>query len=198
MLSHMTDEEGEPTALIFQGVLSLGGRLRAERPDGAASRLAISVLSSLERLGPMSTSELALAERLRPQSLTRIVAALADRGWIARTRNDRDRRERLLALTRQGRAVLAKNMHTRRQWLEKAMAQTLDTNEWHALFVAAALMLKITAYCRAARPSNAGNRRAGGLSPLVFGEGGVVDSIPMKWRTPMDVGGGGWFRSPWL
>jgi len=107
----------------------------------------------LERLGPMSTSELALAERLRPQSLTRIVAGLANRGWIARTRNDRDRRERSLALTRQGRAVLANDMRARRQWLETAIAQTLNASERNALLASAALMLKIAAYCRAATPS---------------------------------------------
>jgi DNA-binding MarR family transcriptional regulator len=142
----MGDGDRESTAAIVRAVLSLGRRLRAERPHGAPALSAIAVLSALNRLGPMPASHLAAEERLQPQSLTRIIVALERQGWIARTRNPRDRREIMIALTKGGQSALADDMRARRRWLEQAMAEALTEAERAALLAASAAMLKLARY----------------------------------------------------
>ena len=143
---YMGDGDRESTAAIVRAVLSLGRRLRAERPHGAPALSAIAVLSALNRLGPMPASRLAAEERLQPQSLTRIIVALERQGWIARTRNPRDRREIMIALTKGGQSALADDMRARRRWLEQAMAEALTEAERAALLAASAAMLKLARY----------------------------------------------------
>lgn len=140
----------EQTAAIVRGVLSLARRLRVERADGAASPAAISLLATLYRLGPVPAVRLAAEERLQPQSLTRLLAALEEDGLIARTPDPEDRRQRVIALTRRGRNVLAADMRDRGRWLDAAMADTLTAGERAALGKAADAMIKLANYDPAA------------------------------------------------
>ena len=117
---YMAASDQESTALIVRAVLSLGRRLRAERPQGSAPLSAIAILSTLNRLGPMPAARLATEERLQPQSLTRIILALERQGWIARARSGADRREITIALTKRGAGLLADDMQARRLWLGRA------------------------------------------------------------------------------
>ncbi len=128
---------------ILKAVLALGRRLRAERPEGAATLSALSILGTLNRLGPIPAIRLAAEERLQPQSLTRILASLEKDGHIARTRNAADRREMTIALTERGRRLLVEDIRARRAWLEGAMAAALDASERELLFAAAEPMLKL-------------------------------------------------------
>lgn len=136
-------------ASILQAVLALGRRLRAERPRGAATLSATSVLGTLNRLGPVPAIRLAAEERLQPQSLTRILASLEKSGLIARTRNETDRREITIALTRRGRAALTDNIRARRVWLENAMATVLSASERDHLLAASQAMLKLAFHATA-------------------------------------------------
>jgi DNA-binding MarR family transcriptional regulator len=137
---------GNEAARIVRGVLSLGRRLRAERPQGSASLSAISILATLRRLGPMPAARLAAEERLQPQSLTRLIASLEQEGWIARAKSELDQREIVITLTREGHKVLASDMRARRLWLERAMAATLTKAERDMLLKAAEVMLKLTGH----------------------------------------------------
>lgn len=128
---------------ILKAVLALGRRLRAERPEGAATLSALSILGTLNRLGPIPAIHLAAEERLQPQSLTRLLASLEKDGHITRTRNVADRRETTIALTEQGRRLLVEDIRARRAWLEEAMAATLNASERELIFAAAGLMLKL-------------------------------------------------------
>ena len=129
--------------MIVRAVLSLGRRLRAERPQGSAPLSAIAILSALNRLGPAPAARLAAEERLQPQSLTRIILALERQGWIARARSGADRREITIALTKRGAGLLADDMRARRLWLERAMAAVLDDRERAALLTASDAMIKL-------------------------------------------------------
>jgi DNA-binding MarR family transcriptional regulator len=142
----MGSRDRESIALIVRAVLSLGRRLRAERPQGSAALSAIGVLSTLNRLGPMPATRLAAEERLQPQSLTRIIVGLEREGWIARTRSDADRREITIAPTKNGRRALADDMRARRLWLQRAMADALTEAERAALLTASEAMLKLALY----------------------------------------------------
>src|SRR5436309_3921756 len=100
-------------AQVRQGVIRLGRRLRAERSPEALSANKLGVLSHLHRHGPATAGELAAAEHQRPQSLTRVFAELEQAGLVTRIRDERDRRQSVLALTPEGTAALARDMAER-------------------------------------------------------------------------------------
>ncbi|GAA4602139.1 MarR family transcriptional regulator [Actinoallomurus liliacearum] len=129
----------EGAAQVRQGVTRLGRRLRAARAPGALSANKLGVLSHLHQHGPATAGELAAAEYQQPQSLTRVFAELERAGLITRMRDDRDRRQSVLAITPAGTAALARDMAERDAWLASAMAGLSDT-ERQVLRLAGTLM----------------------------------------------------------
>ena len=75
-------------------------RLRAEHSFSLSQGV---VLARLDREGPQTTSALATAERLRPQSMAQTVAELQSSGLVTRTPDPIDRRQVLIALSDEGR-----------------------------------------------------------------------------------------------
>ncbi len=132
-------------ALIVRAVLQLARRLRAERPEGAVSLSALGVLATLHRLGPMPAVDLARAERLKPQSLTRLIATLEADGLITRRRHGADRRALVIEITKAGRRALAEHVAAERAWLAGAVARNLNRREQRQLASAALLMLELAA-----------------------------------------------------
>ncbi|MBR7838146.1 MarR family transcriptional regulator [Actinospica durhamensis] len=129
----------ELVAQIRRGATRLARRLRAERPAGGLSLNKLAVLSHLHRNGPSTPGEIAAAERQQPQSLTRVIADLEQTGLITRDRDDRDRRQYVLALSPAGRNALAVDAAGRDRWLADAL-RDLNETERQVLRLAAALM----------------------------------------------------------
>jgi DNA-binding MarR family transcriptional regulator len=80
-------------------------RLRQE----AASELSPSMtaaLSTVERHGPMTPSEVAARERIQRPTATRVLARLEDAGLVQRTPDPQDRRSSLLTVTPSGHELL--------------------------------------------------------------------------------------------
>jgi DNA-binding MarR family transcriptional regulator len=142
----MTKSTNDPAALLLRSILALSRRLRAERPGTSLSVSGLSILGSLNRLGPLIATQLAAEERLQPQSLTRLVAALEQDRLITRTRSEVDRREITIAITTKGRKMLLNDMAARHAWLEITMATALTTTERQTLISAATIMLKLASY----------------------------------------------------
>lgn len=139
----MANHDAEEALAILHAVLALGRRMRSERPDGAVTLSALSVLGTLGRSGPMLATQLAAAERLQPQSLTRIITGLERHGLIERMRSEIDGRALLIAVTDKGHAVLAGDLAARQAWLEQAMTTTLSVKERRILAAAARAMRKL-------------------------------------------------------
>jgi len=135
----------DPADHIVRAVLSLGRRLRAERPHGSASLSALGILSTLGRAGAMPATRLAAEERLQPQSLTRLITSLERAGWITRRRSTEDRREITIALTARGRRILDGERKARQAWLKRMISATLTAGERATLLEAADIMLKLAA-----------------------------------------------------
>jgi DNA-binding MarR family transcriptional regulator len=133
----------DDTALIVRGVLRLGRRLRSERPGSSVSLSALGMLSTLHRVGPMPAARLAQAERLQPQSLSRLIAQLERDGLIQRRPGPEDRRTLILEITAAGRQALSRDMAARRAWLEGAMRRVLVPGEREMLAHAAVAMLRL-------------------------------------------------------
>ena len=140
----MSNSESEsPSALIIRAVLRLGRRLRAARPDKSVNLSTLALLSTLHRLGPMSAVQLARTEKLQPQSLTRLLAAMARDGLIVRETDPKDRRAHVIELTREGRGAVARDVAARRAWLDQAMEMALTAEEREQLTAVAPLMMRV-------------------------------------------------------
>jgi DNA-binding MarR family transcriptional regulator len=154
-------------ASLRRGTMRLGRRLRMERPEQGVASAELSVLGLLYRRGPMSAGELAWAERVQPQSLTRTLAALQDRGQIRRQPDPDDRRRSVLSITEPGTEVLLADVAQRDSWLTMAMAERLSPAETQLLMMAGELMerlaeARVTALRRTAAPRGNGSRRGSG------------------------------------
>jgi DNA-binding MarR family transcriptional regulator len=139
-------KNNEEALSVLRAVLALGRRLRSERPVGGITLSAISILATLSRFGPVVSKQLAEAELLEPQSLTRLLAELEKRGLVTRARGELDRREMRIALTASGQALLTDDLRLRHSWLAKAMAAALSAREQHLLLSAASCIFKLAQY----------------------------------------------------
>jgi DNA-binding MarR family transcriptional regulator len=102
------------------------------------------VLGSLYRGGPVTATELASRERIRPQSLTRLLSSLEKRGFVSRQPDGTDRRRLLISLTEDGKKALEADFRRREAWLSAAMTRHLSVVEREALFHASRLLDRIT------------------------------------------------------
>jgi DNA-binding MarR family transcriptional regulator len=116
-------------------------RLRAEH---RFSLTHAAVLGRLDREGPLSTVELATAERVRPQSMSQILAELEAQDLISRTPDETDRRRTLLALTSTGRSALDEDRQRREGWLAKALEGGFSPAELEVLGHAVQLLSRLT------------------------------------------------------
>jgi DNA-binding MarR family transcriptional regulator len=91
----------------------------------------------------MPAARLAKAERLQPQSLSRLIAQLERDGLIKRRPGERDRRTLILEITAAGRKALSRDITARREWLEGAMRRVLMPGEREMLAHAAVAMLRL-------------------------------------------------------
>src|SRR5947209_14248803 len=105
-------------------VVRLNRRLRAQRDVEAVATLTqLSAMASLHRHGPMSPGELAARERVRPPSMTRVVAALVECGFVDRSPHPTDGRQTVVALTETGRDYVDAEVTARERWLDAQLAQ---------------------------------------------------------------------------
>ena len=66
----------------------------------------LAALATVERAGPMRLGDLAAAEGIAPSTLTRLVTALEDSGYVRRLADPSDARASTLAITPQGHDTL--------------------------------------------------------------------------------------------
>ncbi|MGQ0824518.1 MAG: MarR family winged helix-turn-helix transcriptional regulator [Actinomycetota bacterium] len=108
-------------------VFRLARLLRQQDDTGLAPAL-VSALAVVEREGPISLGDLAAREQLSPPTITKVVAALEERGLLERTRDDRDRRVSRVRITAKGRRQLDASRTRRTAWLA-AQLRDLDADE---------------------------------------------------------------------
>lgn len=133
----------ELSRLVREGVGRLNWRMRAERARGGPSPLELAVLSRLHRAGTHTPKALADAERIHPQSLTRVLAALDRDALITRHRDPNDGRRMLVRISTRGLETLRDYSEQRERWLAAAMAETLNETEQDLLGLAAKLMTRV-------------------------------------------------------
>jgi DNA-binding MarR family transcriptional regulator len=118
----------------------LGHLIRRLRTEHRFSLSQGSVLGRLDREGTQSTSKLASAERVRPQSMGQTVAELETQGLIARRPDPADGRSALLELTAAGRTELHEDRGRREGWLAEAIEENFSDEERETLDEAVRLL----------------------------------------------------------
>jgi DNA-binding MarR family transcriptional regulator len=110
-------------------VSGLTRRLRTQAAADSPGSAKFSVLGLLYRLGPLTPTQLALHERVKVQTLTRLLAELERDGYTARRPHDSDARQTVLSLTVEGARLLTAEVHRREASLASALDAQLSATE---------------------------------------------------------------------
>jgi len=121
----------------------LGQLVRRLRAEHRFSLVQGAVLGRLDREGASSTSVLATAERVRPQSMAQIVGELEADGLVSRRPDPADGRRALLELIDEGRHTLEADRRQREGWLIAAIAEGFSEQEQQALAEAVGLLTRL-------------------------------------------------------
>lgn len=126
----MAQEEADERSLASRlrlAVVRLNRRLRAQRTTSSVTLTQYSALSSLKKCGPMTPGELAAKEVVQPPSMTRVIAALEDLGYVSRRPHPTDGRQSIVELTEDGLGYVLADISAREAWLDKRLAELSDT-----------------------------------------------------------------------
>jgi DNA-binding MarR family transcriptional regulator len=140
-------DSGLATALRIS-VSRLARRLRVERLGLGGTELVLSdiqlaALSALDRHEAMSPGELAEHEKVQPPSMTRVIAVLEERNLLQRAPHPTDRRQVILTVTPDGRAVVDRVRRRREAWLAQRLRE-LSLEEQATLQAAAPILEKLS------------------------------------------------------
>jgi DNA-binding MarR family transcriptional regulator len=87
----------------------------------------------------MTQGALAIRERVRPPSMTRVIASLAELGLVARTAHPVDGRQVLVSVSQSGADLVETERRASQEWLRRRL-DSLDPEQRTTLVKAADLM----------------------------------------------------------
>ena len=123
----------DPALVASQLRVVIGQLIRRLRAEHGFPLSQGAVLGRLDRGGPQSVSDLAVAERVRPQSMAQTVGDLEAEGYVTRSPDPADRRRALVQLTERGHEELEADRRRREGWLAQAIASDLSPKEQELL-----------------------------------------------------------------
>src|SRR6202021_2437304 len=140
-------DAGLATALRIS-VSRLARRLRAQRTasgltEAVLSETQLAALAALEGHQAMTPGELAEHEKVQPPSMTRVIAVLEERALVRRAPHPTDRRQVILTVTEQGRALGDLVRRRREAWFAMRL-QELTPQERAILRSAAPILEKLS------------------------------------------------------
>ena len=138
-------DAGLATALRIS-VSRLARRLRVERQAEGLASLSdtqLAALAVLDRHGAMTPGELAEHEKVQPPSMTRVIAVLEERSLVLRSPHPTDRRQVVLTVTEEGRAVVQRVRRRKDAWLARRLAE-LTVEERATLRAAVPILEKLS------------------------------------------------------
>jgi DNA-binding MarR family transcriptional regulator len=134
----------EPSVLASELRVVLGQLMRRLRAEHRFPLTHGAVLGRLDRDGPLSTADLAAAERVRQQSMGQTLTELEAQGLVSRSPDPTDKRRTMLELTDGGRRVLAEDRGRREGWLAEAIDEGFSPAEQETLNEAVRLLARLT------------------------------------------------------
>ncbi|MGH3676591.1 MAG: MarR family winged helix-turn-helix transcriptional regulator [Mycobacterium sp.] len=138
----MKDVDSRLASDLSLAVMRLARQLRFRRSESSVSLSQLSALSTLAKEGAMTPGALAIRERVRPPSMTRVIASLADLGFVARSAHPVDGRQVLVSVSASGAQLVEAERRASQEWLQQRLAK-LDPDQRRTLLDAAELMSAI-------------------------------------------------------
>src|SRR4051812_17496334 len=99
--------------------MRLARQLRFRNPSAPVSLSQLSALTTLANEGAMTPGALAIRERVRPPSMTRVIASLADEGLVDRAPHPVDGRQVLVSVSESGAELVKVARRARQEWLSE-------------------------------------------------------------------------------
>nr|WP_251010456.1 MarR family transcriptional regulator [Variovorax paradoxus] len=127
-------------AAVSQLTRHLRSQGGADQPGSAK----LSVLGQLYRRGPLTPTELAQHERVKLQTLTRLIAEIETDGLAERRAHEGDARKSILSLTAAGARLLTAEVHRREASLASALGTQLSAGERAQLLEACELIDRVS------------------------------------------------------
>ena len=118
-------------------------RVREQAGVGDLTPSQVAVILRLEKEGAATTSSLARAEGMRPQSMASVVTALEAAGLVSGTPDPEDGRQTLLSLTSVCSRWLQDGRAARQDWLSRTIAARLSVQEQDHLATAVGLLARL-------------------------------------------------------
>lgn len=118
-------------------------RLREQADVGDLPPSQRTVLLRLEKDGPATTSSLARAEGMRPQSMGTVIAALEQAGLVRGAADPSDGRQTLLSLTDACKQWIRAGRAARQDWLVRTIEARLSPEEQAQLALAVTLLHRL-------------------------------------------------------
>ncbi|NKJ00946.1 MarR family transcriptional regulator [Novosphingobium sp. SG707] len=147
MDSSHTDAELARATRLAGDIRGLAGklkrRLREQADVGDLTPSQTAVLLRLEKDGPTTTSSLARAEGMRPQSMGAVIAALENVGLVQGVQDPGDGRQTILSLTDTCRRWIEEGRAARQDWLMRTIHARLSAPEQEQLLAALALLERL-------------------------------------------------------
>jgi DNA-binding MarR family transcriptional regulator len=138
----MPDGDARLAADLALAVMRLARQLRFRNPQSPVSLSQLSALTTLANEGAMTPGALAIRERVRPPSMTRVIASLADMGFVDRAPHPVDGRQVLVSVSESGAELVKAARRARQEWLAERLV-TLDSGKRGTLRQAADIMLAL-------------------------------------------------------
>jgi DNA-binding MarR family transcriptional regulator len=138
----VVDTDARLASDLSLAVIRLARQLRFRRAESPISLSQLSALSTLAKEGAMTPGALAVRERVRPPSMTRVIASLVELGFVARTAHPDDGRQVLVSVSQSGADLVEAEKRASQEWLKRRL-ERLDPEQRATLLTAADLMTAI-------------------------------------------------------
>lgn len=127
----MSTEKSNAIASTLRPVLArLNRKLRKLSPsDTVLSQTERSILVLLEQNEYLLSSELAVMEKITPQSMGALLNHLAELQLVSKTTSPDDKRKVHISISATGKEMLEQVRHERDEWLSKAIAEVCTEQE---------------------------------------------------------------------
>lgn len=140
--------DGAPAVRVIAGRLrvAMGAFVRRSREAAAEGDLTspqLTALSRLDRLGPLTTAELARREQITPQAMGATIASLERLGLVRRGSDAADARRSILSLTPAGRTALYEGRDALADRVAAALRDSFTADEIAVLSAATPLIERL-------------------------------------------------------
>jgi DNA-binding MarR family transcriptional regulator len=141
-VANLRSDAGLASALRVS-LARLTRRLRRQAASHSLTPTQVATLVAVERHSGITPGELADHEKVQPPSMTRVIAALEERGLVSRTPHPTDRRQVTVTVTEAGSALLKEERRRRDAWLTQRLKE-LTPEERAVLRQAAPILEKLS------------------------------------------------------